>query len=241
LRLARSAYLAGSAPPGRTDPRRFGDALVGTHQAQLEAWRVLRGGPPVATCYDVAEVRPAEREPTTRRAAARVEAMHWGWATAFRDGVFDLGAGPYVQAPLQRDAFDIIGITVEDRVTVDAEGNSSTAHLPEDVATLVRRAAEEGPERPLVVLGQQVGSPEELAKVAEELEAAVSDGVPLRGWFAEPAIDGYQGMSGFVGGLGLFDAKRARRRQAELLAELAAPSRPPEDFSDAVILGRSHS
>jgi beta-glucosidase len=237
LGLARSGYLVGSAPPGRTDPRRFGDALVGIHLAMLEAWRVLRGGSPVATCYDVADIRAAVAELDAREAARRVEAGHWGWAGAFRDGVLDLGAGPQVQVPLQPDAFDIVGLTIEDRVLVGPRGEWDRQHVPQDVATLVRRAAEEGPERPLVVLGQQVRDPDELTAVADELGAAVDDGVPLGVWLAEPAIDGYEGRRGFSAQLGLFDAQRQPRPQADLLAELAAASRPPEDFTNAVILG----
>ncbi|MPY92086.1 MAG: family 1 glycosylhydrolase [Acidimicrobiia bacterium] len=236
LRLARAGYLVGSAPPGRTDPRRFGEALVGAHQAGLEAWRVLRGGPPVATCYDVADVRPAEAGLTERRAAAQVDRSHWGWTTAFRDGLLELGGGPQVQVPLQREAFDLVGLTIEDRVRVDAEGRWTSAHVPEDVAALVRRVAEEGPERPVVVLGQHIASPDELGGVADELDGAVADGVPLHGWFAEPAIDGYEGALGATE-RGLFTSDRQARPQAELLAELAGRSRPPDDFSNAVLLG----
>lgn len=238
LRMARAGYLVGTAPPGRADARRFGDALVGTHLAQLEAWRVLRGGPPVATCYDVADIRASVAELEARQAARRVEAGHWGWTSAFRDGVLDLGAGPRVQVPQHREAFDVVGLTVEDRVLVGARGEWAGQHVPQDVATLVRRAAEEGPDRPLVVLGQHVRDPDELTAVAAELEAAVDDGVALRGWFAEPAIDGYEGTGRSPTRLGLFDGARQPRPQADLLAELAAPSRPPPDFSNAVILGR---
>lgn len=238
LRLARSGYLTGSGPPGRTDPRRFGEALVGTHLAMLEAWRVLRGGRPVATCYDLADLRPAEPEPEARRASAHVDGLHWAWTAAFRDGLLHLGAGPNVAVPAQRDAFDLLGLTVEDRVLVGPDGGWSAQHVPEDVATILRRAAEDGPERPIVVLGQHISGPDELEGVAVELDGAVQDGVPLRGWFAEPAMDGYEGGRGFTAERGLFDRARQARPQAELLAELAAPSRPPEDFSGAVVLGQ---
>ena len=48
FRLARAGYLTGTAPPGRTDAGRFLDTLAGLHLGLGEAWRVLRGGAPVA-------------------------------------------------------------------------------------------------------------------------------------------------------------------------------------------------
>ncbi len=82
-----------------------------------------------------------------------------------------------------------------------------------------------------------------------ELEAAVADGVPLRGWFAEPAVDGYEWEAGFAARRGLWDRDRNPRPTVELLSEAIASARAsgdvdgddgPPDLRGAVILdGRS--
>ena len=159
FRLARAGYLTGTAPPGRTDAGRFLDTLAGLHLGLGEAWRVLRGGAPVAAAFDVAEVRPADREPTTRARARRVEDLLWAWTTALRDGQVTLPDWGAVAAPALADACDLIGLVVADRLTVPEDGDWGAQPVPEDVGGLVRRAAEEGPDRPIVVLGQRVARP----------------------------------------------------------------------------------
>jgi hypothetical protein len=61
---------------------------------------------------------------------------------------------------------------------------------------------------------------------------------PLRGWFAEPAIDGYRWEDGFAPDTGLLDRARSPRDTAARLAEIAAArSRPPAvDLAGAVLL-----
>jgi hypothetical protein len=109
--------------------------------------------------------------------------------------------------------------------------------MPEDVGGLVRRAAEEGPELPLVVLGQRVLDPERLESTLHEVRGLRADGVALQGWFAEPAIDGYEWEAGFEAQHGLWDVDRGSRRQLDLLGETLRAERPPEDLSGAVLLG----
>ncbi len=236
LRLARAGYLIGTAPPGRQDPARFTEALAGLHLGALEAWRVLRGTRPVATCYDLAEIRPAPEDVRARGEARVVDGQQWVWTAPFRDGVLEVIGQPAHQVAVHQEAFDILGVTIEDRVTVDGTGGWKTSRAPEDIGALVRRAAEEGPERPIVVLGQHVDSPEELGRVAEEVADAIDDGVDLRGWFAEPAIDGYEGRAGFSLQRGLFDNDRHPRRTADLLTELASADHDELDLSQAVLL-----
>jgi beta-glucosidase len=245
LRLAQTGYLTGQAPPGITHLERFLDTLVGLHQGMGEAWRVLRGGPPVATAYDLAEVRSGDRSTTTRAFAARADALHWCGVGARRDGelaISDVGVRPL---PGLQEAFDIIGFTVEPRVTVGEQGAWSRADMPEDVGALAHRLADEAPDTPLAVLGQTTIDADRLAAVLEELEASVADGVPLRGWFAEPAVDGYEWETGFVPGRGLWDRDRNPRPTVELVSETIASARAsaggvaPVELEGAVILGRS--
>jgi beta-glucosidase/6-phospho-beta-glucosidase/beta-galactosidase len=238
LRLARGGYLTGTAPPGRQDPRRFLDTLAGLHLGLGEAWRVLRGGAPVVAAFDVAEVRPADREPTTRARARRAESLHWLWTEGFRDGQLTLPDQGARAAPALRDACDAIGLVVVDRVTVAEEGAWGAQAVPEDVGGLVRRAAEEGPELPLVVLGQRVIDPERLEATLTEVRG-LREEVRLTGWFAEPAVDGYEWEAGFGPRLGLWDRDRNPRPQLDLLREVLQDERPPLDLSGAVELGET--
>lgn len=243
FRLARTGYLTGTAPPGRTDPGRFLDALAGLHLGLGEAWRVLRGSAPVAAAFDVAEVRAADREPTTRARARRAEDLIWAWTTALRDGELTLPGRGTVPAPGLREACDLVGLVVADRVTVPEDGAWSATPMPEDVGGLLRRAAEEGPDRPLVVLGQRVGDPDRLDATLAEVRAARDDGVELRAWFAEPAVDGYEWEAGFGPQLGLWDRDRNPRPALDLLREAVTADEPADgldldlDVSGAVMLG----
>jgi hypothetical protein len=243
FRLARAGYLTGTAPPGRTDPGRFLDALAGLHLGLGEAWRVLRGSAPVAAAFDVAEVRAADREPTTRARARRAEDLIWAWTTALRDGELTLPGRGTVPAPGLREACDLVGLVVADRVTVPEDGAWSATPMPEDVGGLLRRAAEEGPDRPLVVLGQRVGDPDRLEATLAEVRAARDDGVELRAWFAEPAVDGYEWEAGFGPQLGLWDRDRNPRPALDLLREAVTADEPADglaldlDVSGAVLLG----
>ena len=247
LRMAQTGYLTGQAPPGFTHLERFLDTLVGLHQGMGEAWRVLRGGPPVATAYDLADVRGADRSATTREFTARADALHWCGLVARRDGELVIpGVGSRLLPGLY-EAFDLIGFTVEARVTVDEQGGWTRAEMPGDVGALAHRLADEAPDTPQVVLGQTTVDADRLAVVLEELEASVADGVPLQGWFAEPAIDGYEWEAGFAPGRGLWDRDRNPRPTVELLSETIASARagaaapPPDQLEGAVILGDPES
>lgn len=240
LRLARDGYLVGQAPPGRRHLSQFLDTLIGVHQGLGEAWRVLRGGPPVAGGYDLAEVRSTNRERTTHDRAARVEALHWCWTGALRDAELVIPGYGVRPLPALREAFDLLAVTIEDRVMVDEQGGWSTTSVPQDVGGLLHRVAEQAPDRQIVVIGQQVENPDRLSGVLAELEGSLADGVPLVGWFAEPAIDGYEALPGFRRQTGLWDRDRAPRPTLDLLSEVAADSRPPDpvDFDSAVLLDR---
>lgn len=239
LALARDGYLAGVAPPGRTDPLRFLDTLAGIHFGLGAAWRVLKGAAPVAACYDLAEVRAADREPTTAARARRADDLHWCWTGLYRDAELVLpGRGPLAMPAYRDGAFDLIGFVVRPRVTVPESGPWTGSAMPEDVGALAHRLAEEGPERPLVALGQTITDPDRLGAVLTELEACHTDGIPLLGWLAEPAIDGYESQRGFTPGDGLWDRDRRPRATLELLREQATQAAAPTiDLSGAVVLG----
>ena len=199
LRLAQTGYLTGQAPPGFTHLERFLDTLVGLHQGMGEAWRVLRGGPPGGH-----RLRPGRGaggralgdHPGVHRPGRRPPLVRARRPPGRRAG-HPRGGHPPAARPVS-NAFDLVGFTVEARVTVDEQGAWTRAEMPEDVGALAHRLADEAPDTPPVVLGQTTIDADRLAAVLEELEASVADGVPLRGWFAEPAVDGYEWEAGFT-------------------------------------------
>ena len=52
--------VTGDLPPGDRDPVRFSEALRGMVLAWRDAWRELRGGPPVATMLNLSPVFPID-------------------------------------------------------------------------------------------------------------------------------------------------------------------------------------
>ncbi|MDH4144442.1 MAG: family 1 glycosylhydrolase [Acidimicrobiia bacterium] len=237
MTTARAAYLTGAAPPGRRDPFRFTDAILSTHQAALEAWRVLRGGPPVASCFDLAAMRPADAEPTTRSRTRRAESFLWCWTDGFRDGELTLEGQGLRSVPTMPDAFDLVGVTIEHRITVPERGEWRRDHRPEDVGEILQRVAEQGPDRPVVVLGQHVATVDQLDEVLGLVDDARSGGIDVRGWFAEPMIDGYEWEDGFEPERGLFDVERAPRPVLERLRDIAVGlAEPADEFEGAVLL-----
>ena len=237
LRMARSAYLTGFGPPGKRIPERFALALQGTHQAQCEAWRILRGAADVIACFDLAEVQAADREPTTRGEARRVHELLWCWAGMFRDGELHVPGLGVVLVP--RNAADMLGIVLEPRIVVAESGLWRRELHPEDIGVVLRHALEEGPELPLAVIAQSVMDPDQSETVIELLDDARSDGLDARAWFHEPAIDGYERPGGFEQQAGLWNRSREPKPLLAPLAARALADRPPLDLDlrGAVELG----
>lgn len=242
---ARAAFLVGTAPPAVRSPQKFVESVRGGHLAALEAWRVLRGGgAPVAACYEVAVVRPADERVTSTNRARALEETLWCWTEGFRDGVLHLRRLPPVAVPAMRDAFDVIGLLPQGELVVDGDGSLRRRSSPEDLLATLHRAAEEGPDRPLMVLGHTVAHGaaddpadlEALDATLAQLDTAVRDGIDVRAWLWEPAIDGYavaaadllagtDGRVGFGPRLGLLDRSRTMRPTGVALGARARAAR----------------
>jgi len=242
---ARAAFLVGTAPPAVRSPQKFIETVRGGHLAALESWRVLRGGrAPVAACYEVGPVRAADERVTSSRRARALEETLWCWTEGFRDGVLHLRRLPPVQVPAMRDAFDVVGLFPEGELVVDSDGGLYRRHGPEHLLATLHRAAEEGPDRPLMVLSQTVAAgaaddPADLERLDEALaqvDAARRDGIDLRAWLWEPAVDGYRiaaadllagtdGSIGFGPRLGLLTRDRTLRPTGVALGARARAER----------------
>ncbi|MDY7105715.1 MAG: family 1 glycosylhydrolase [Actinomycetota bacterium] len=237
-----TGHLGGSTPPGDRHLGRFRETLLGVRLAQLDAWRVLRGGgAPVVAWHDVAIGRAVNQDPEASAATARVDETWWGWLEAYRDGIVRVPETSPARADAHRDAFDVIGLSWVGSYDVDIEGGLTPRpdRSLDDLGLALRRVAEDGPDRPIVLFGERVGSGDDgadrarLAAKVRMLAEAVDDGVRLVGSTVEPFIDGYEWAEGFAPGRGLLDADRTPRATAELLGAVARGELSDGDLAEA--------
>ncbi len=242
VRWAAGAFLAGTLPPGRREPDEYAKAVRGLLLAQRDAWRQLRGGPPVATSFDLAPVAAADGTVPARQAARRVDRTMWAApVTALRDGHLRVpGRLDELDVPDLRGCCDLVGFTYRGGIGVTADemlvphppgrrtGDDGWAPWDEGLGITLRRLADELPDRPVVVAGWGVASADEQWRAAELRAAvaavaeAVADGVDVRGFFHRSAVDGYEPGLGLRARTGLFDRDRAPTAVATTYAELIA-------------------
>ncbi len=155
--------LAASLVPA--DPRRHGEVVDTLVTAWRDAWRVLRGGPPVATLVDLApSPRPVDAGPQAAAAARRLDQLRWGvWLNALTTGRL------VIPGRADREVADLAGACDVLGVGIDLRGG------PCDVEALLHRALETGPERPLALTLRLAGRhPEELAEAVQRLRGDVA-------------------------------------------------------------------
>jgi len=184
-----------------SDPRRHEDALINVATAWRDSWRILRGGPPVAASLAVRMVRPVDHTVPAQQAARLEDHLRWKlWLRALRDGVLRLPNGDERRIADLGSSLDILGLStsldVPERVTSD----ESLRRWEEQFGTILRRGAEEGPDRPITVSGIEVRWPNAderllfVESTVRSLEAAVRDGVDVRTVLVDPAIAGPAGQ-----------------------------------------------
>lgn len=181
------------------DPLRHRRALTNTVVGWRDAWRILRGGPPVATSLGVRIVRPADQTVPAQQAARTEEHLRWRlWFDALRDGEITL---PGLSSRAVQDlagSLDLLGIALQRDVAPEAPGADLDDVMPaweERVGTMVRRAAEDGPARPLGVSSLRLRWADDdgrrllIEAVGSALRGAIEDGVDVDAAYYEPAID----------------------------------------------------
>lgn len=226
--IARGAFITATAPPGTRSVQRFVETVQGCFLASLEAWRVLRGAAPVALGVEGAPVRSGEEG--GERPAKLYDTVQWAWTAALRDGELALPRLPPVRLDGARDAFDAIALTFDGGYAVGADGRVARYRREDELLATLHRLAEHSGDRPLWVVGHTAsqGDPKADAEAAEvaqhDVEAARHDGIDVRRWLWEPAIDGYELRSGFDATLGLFDRNRLAKPAAEYLRDRWSPT-----------------
>jgi beta-glucosidase len=220
--------------------RRF-DMLGAILLAQRDAWRELRGGgKPVATIHDLSPVFTTADTLPADHMRDRVEAMTWTiWMQADRDGVLELPGRAPREIPDLREACDLVGFSYYNATGIDAEGRivpyppnaqagpMGYAPWSEGLALVLHRLHDELPGRPLLICEHGIGTDDDtwrsdvLRESLDVVDAAVADGIDVRGFFHWTGVDNYEWNHGFDVQFGCFTRDREPRGSAELLKEYA--------------------
>lgn len=190
--------VAGRTEPN--DPRRHGEVVDTLAVAWRDAWRVLRGGPPVATSLGVRMVRPVDATVPAAQAARREDHLRWTTYTrALRDGVLSIpGRADRVVDDLA-GASDIVGVRIRVDLGDDTRlDDESLRRWQERATTMLHRLAETTPDRPLAVSSfvaarrgiRETAADAELfvESFGRAIDSAIRDGIDLRHRFIDPAI-----------------------------------------------------
>ena len=124
------------------DPRKHGDVMHHLVIAWRDSWRILRGGPPVATSIDVATERPLGPTQADLDEARRRDRLRWGvWLDGLAHGTVSIPGRAAREIADLAGACDVLGLAA--RTGVEAA---------------LHRCAEQGPERPLALTFRPLGS-----------------------------------------------------------------------------------
>lgn len=235
---AHRAFHLGNRPPAQTgNDEMLIDAVDGALDAALIAWQLLRSGrQPVMGVFGVGDIRPVR--PEAKELADRWTDFTWtSWTRAIAEGELFVPG----KAPRQRedwvDAFDIIGLNVLPTIAIEADGTlqpwpidakvDGTGFAPnaEQDITTIRRVSELLPNKPLVVSSHGIATNDDqwrldyLRETVGHLGEAIDDGVNLRGYFHDTAIDGYTWDHGFERPSGLFTPEREAKPSGQWLVD----------------------
>jgi beta-glucosidase len=220
-RLAARAYLGGGDPPGRDDPEVHARVLTHLVVAGRDAWRILHGsGAPVATAFELEVSRPTDDTVPAHEAARWRDRTLWNlWLQGLRDGTVAVPGLAERELADLTGSCDLLGAVISaPRVPMS---DDVLARFGDDVGEVLRRLAEEAPERPLTVT--LVGGPPDDVVRTRTIEAfgdavalARRDGIAVEVVLHLPGIDrpGEKGA-------GILDGDRVPKPSASSWAALA--------------------
>ncbi|MCU1366222.1 MAG: Beta-glucosidase [Ilumatobacteraceae bacterium] len=95
------------------DPRRHGEVLDTVVTAWRDAWRILRGGPPVSTSFGLEIVRPVDQTIPAEHNAKRLDQIRFRlWFQALRDGTASIPGRADREVADLAGSFDVLGVMV---------------------------------------------------------------------------------------------------------------------------------
>jgi beta-glucosidase len=219
---ALRAFLRGTRPPARRAPDLARDAVIGALEANHAAWRILRSGGAPTMCV-LGMRSPRAKAPDGPDAAEWFRALWNAPIRALRDGVLDVPGGAELERPEMQGSFDLVGAAfghaVRPGATFDAAGAAA------ELSEVLRRVAEELPDKGLVVASHGIGTDDDshreslLRATVGELRTVVRDGIDLRAYFHDTGIDGYDPSSGFTLPRGLVTRDRRIKDSGHWLQE----------------------
>ncbi len=163
------------------DPRRHGDVLDTMVTAWRDAWRILRGGPPVSTAFGLEIVRPADQTIPAEHNARRLDQIRFRlWLQGLRDGTATIPGRADREVADLAGSFDVLGLMVRHE---------------RDTLGLLHRAAEQidlsG--KPMTVMlllppGRDADREQVVERFVGQAQEAAT-GLPLESVLAGPAFD----------------------------------------------------
>jgi beta-glucosidase len=233
-------HLLGSRPPFRRDRREATEAIEGALEATLLAARLLQGGgAPVMGVFGAPTLHRSE--PGADASHREWEELLWEpWLGALRTGELRVPGRPTTESPDWLTALDMVGIAHDHPVGVAADGSlvawpaggrrslAGFAPVVDELVAAVHRVAEALPGRTLAVAAHGLPTADDAWRVSfleDTVRAArgmVADGLPVRAWFHDTSVDGYEWARGFDAPRGLLTRDRAVKDSGHRLAALLA-------------------
>jgi hypothetical protein len=140
-------------------------------------------------------IRPADQTVPALEASRFEDHVRWKfWLRGLRDGVVRLPNGKERVIADLGGAIDVLGLVTSLDVPEGVITDDTRRRWEERLGTVLRRAAEEGPDRPLALAGLSIqwNNDEECRLFVEStvhsLRDSGRDGVPLQSVFIDPAI-----------------------------------------------------
>jgi hypothetical protein len=168
--------------------------------AWRDAWRILRGGPPVASSFGVRMVRAIDESQIAIDLAKREDHIRWKtFLRGIRDGNIVIPGRADRELADLAGSIDLVGITFRSDLGEDqAITDDSLRRWQERATMLIHRANNESPDRPIAIsyrsarrdISETVSDAEVLTEAFERaVVASVSDGIDIQHVFTNPPRD----------------------------------------------------
>lgn len=182
------------------DATRHGEMVDTMIVAWRDAWRILRGGPPVASSFGVRMVRSIDESQIAIDLAKREDHIRWKtFLRGIRDGNIVIPGRADRELADLAGSIDLVGITFRSDLGEDqAITDDSLRRWQERATMLIHRANNESPDRPIVIsyrsarrgVSETVSDAEVLNEAFERaVVASMSDGIDIQHVFTNPPRD----------------------------------------------------